>query len=309
MAAEESLFDLLASKSPEGPCLQTSYPNETFSALCIFRIQRDIASMYKEPPPGLHISADENDITKVHALVIGPSGTPYEGGFFYFLISFTPDYPIKPPHVVLKTTGGGRVRFNPNLYTNGRVCLSILGTWQGPQWSPAQTLSSLLISIQSLMNERPYHNEPGYEKEHTRGDAKRYNDVIQHESLRVAVCEMMEGKPICPPALKSRMRKLFIKSYDSYCRHVAQNIHLDGTRMKDPFRVNEGTFDYASIKERLQNIKKSIDAEKPSGSDLDGSPYHEEDETEWSIKLPVVTTTKNPKPEIEDWVGFLYEED
>lgn len=64
-----------------------------------------------------------------------------------------------------------------------------------------------------------------------------------------------------------------------------------------------------SIKERLQNIKKSIDAEKASGSDLDGSPYHEEDETEWSIKLPVVTTTKNPKPEIEDWVGFLYEED
>ena len=78
---------------------------------------------------------------------------------------------------------------------------------------------------------------------------------------------------------------------------------------QDPFGDNEGTFDYTSIKERLENIKKSIDAEKPSGSDLDGSPYHEEDETEWSIKQPVVTTTKNPKPEIEDWVGFLYEED
>ena len=36
-------------------------------------------------------------------------------------------------------------------------------TWAGPSWSPAQTLSSVLISIQSLMNEKPYHNEPGFE--------------------------------------------------------------------------------------------------------------------------------------------------
>ena len=64
---------------------------------------------------------------QVHALVIGPRATPYAGGFFYFLISFTPEYPIKPPHVVLMTTGNGRVRFNPNLYGNGKVCLSILG--------------------------------------------------------------------------------------------------------------------------------------------------------------------------------------
>ena len=73
--------------------------------------------------------------------------------------------------------------------------------------------------------------------------------------------------------------------------------------------MNEGTFDYASIKKRLQNIKKNIDAEKASASDLDGSPCDEEDETECPNQLPVVTTAKNPKPEIEDWVEFLYGED
>ena len=62
----------------------------------------------------------------------------------------------------LMTTGGGKVRFNPNLYRDGKVCLSILGTWAGPGWSPAQSLSSVLLSIQSLMNARPYHNEPGH---------------------------------------------------------------------------------------------------------------------------------------------------
>ena len=54
----------------------------------------------------------------------------------------------------LLTTGGGTVRFNPNLYANGKVCLSILGTWSGPGWSPVQSLASVLISIQSLMNSK-----------------------------------------------------------------------------------------------------------------------------------------------------------
>lgn len=64
---------------------------------------------------------------QIHALITGPFDTPYEGGFFYFLIRCPPDYPIRPPRVKLETTGNGRVRFNPNLYRNGKVCLSIIG--------------------------------------------------------------------------------------------------------------------------------------------------------------------------------------
>lgn len=56
------------------------------------------------------------------------------------------------------------MRFNPNLYKNGKVCLSILGTWTGPAWSPALTLEKVFVSIQSLLSEQPYTNEPGYEK-------------------------------------------------------------------------------------------------------------------------------------------------
>lgn len=67
------------------------------------------------------------NLFQIHALITGPFDTPYEGGFFYFLIRCPPDYPIRPPRVKLMTTGGGQVRFNPNLYRNGKVCLSILG--------------------------------------------------------------------------------------------------------------------------------------------------------------------------------------
>ena len=66
-------------------------------------------------------------VIQLHALITGPFDTPYEGGFFYFIIRCPPDYPIRPPRIKLMSTGNGKVRFNPNLYKTGKVCLSILG--------------------------------------------------------------------------------------------------------------------------------------------------------------------------------------
>ncbi|CAI9724717.1 Hypothetical predicted protein [Octopus vulgaris] len=196
--------DMLAHSNSSNwdPCHSKDWDKEKPTPQCILRIKRDIMTIYNEPPPGMCIVPDKEDITEIHALITGPFDTPYEGGFFYFLIRCPPDYPIRPPRVKLMTTGDGRVRFNPNLYRSGKVCLSIIGTWSGPSWSPAQSLSSILISIQSLMNDKPYHNEPGFEQERNVGDAKRYNDVIQHESLRVAVCDMLEERCTCPQALR-----------------------------------------------------------------------------------------------------------
>ena len=107
------------------------------------------------PPPSPPPSSLQKDITLIHALITGPFETPYEGGFFHFLLWCPPDYPMSAPKCMIMTTGGGTVRFNPNLYANGKVCLSILGTWSGPGWSPAQSLGTVLLSIQSLMNENP----------------------------------------------------------------------------------------------------------------------------------------------------------
>jgi ubiquitin-protein ligase len=63
------------------------------------------------------------------------------------------------------TTGNGAVRFNPNLYNNGKVCLSLLGTWSGPSWDPAtSTVLQILVSLQAMVFcPNPFFNEPGYE--------------------------------------------------------------------------------------------------------------------------------------------------
>lgn len=83
--------------------------------------------------------------------------------------------------------GGGKVRFNPNLYNCGKVCLSLLGTWSGSkdeQWSYASSMLQVLVSIQSLiLIPKPYFNEPGYESSMHSADGKKrsdsYNENIQ----------------------------------------------------------------------------------------------------------------------------------
>ena len=60
-------------------------------------------------------------------------------------------------------------RFNPNLYADGKVCLSLLGTWHGgdasEKWDPAHSnLSQVILSIQGMiLIPDPTFNEPGYE--------------------------------------------------------------------------------------------------------------------------------------------------
>ncbi|KAK5072636.1 hypothetical protein LTR51_005274 [Lithohypha guttulata] len=146
----------------------------------------------------LRIAKDE-DIRNLKALILGTPGSPYEYGFFEFSVKFGPDYPSKPPKVDAKTTNNGRTRFNPNIYAGGKVCLSILGTWQGElpgeEWSSAQGLESVLWSIQSLMSNDPYANEPGFEGRTTDEDKKKndaYCAKIRHETIRIAVLQKLE---------------------------------------------------------------------------------------------------------------------
>eukprot|EP00904_Undaria_pinnatifida_P002692 jgi/Undpi1/12423/HiC_scaffold_5.g02095.m1 len=103
------------------PSLRESKPSRE----CVRRVKKDIRTLMRDPVHGLFVYPDEDLVTVVHALITGPFDTPYEGGFFYFVLHCPDDYPHSPPKVRLMTTGGGAVRFNPNLYANGKVCLSL----------------------------------------------------------------------------------------------------------------------------------------------------------------------------------------
>lgn len=82
-------------------------------------------------------------------MIRGPSKTPYEDGLFLFDIQLSSDYPRSPPLVHYISYSSERL--NPNLYVEGKVCVSLLGTWMGrgtEVWGPNSTLLQLIVSIQ-----------------------------------------------------------------------------------------------------------------------------------------------------------------
>ncbi|KAJ3004182.1 UNVERIFIED_CONTAM: hypothetical protein HDU68_005244, partial [Siphonaria sp. JEL0065] len=161
------------------------------------RLQREFLDISRSPDTQLSISYDDSNLTHMHAMITGPPMSVYCLGMFDFLFSFPSDYPTNPPKVTALTTGtlSKRVRFNPNIYATGKVCLSILGTWRGEageQWSAAHGVSSILISIQSLMSDKPYLNEPGHENTKDEVVIENYNRKITHETIRVTICDRLE---------------------------------------------------------------------------------------------------------------------
>jgi ubiquitin-protein ligase len=174
----------------------------------LLRLVSEISSLKKNLPINWDTSSllrvDKKQTNMIKFVITGPKDTPYHNGIYEFHAYFPSTYPNDPPHVLLNTTDGGKVRFNPNLYANGKVCLSLLGTWsgqQGEKWNGnISTFLQVIISIQSLiMVEDPYFNEPGYEKSmHTISGKKTafsYKDKIRKENLRVSILNQLKNPP------------------------------------------------------------------------------------------------------------------
>ena len=127
------------------------------------KIMQEWKILEKHLPDSIYVRVYENRIDLLRAVIIGAAGTPYHDGLYFFDIVFPPDYPVQPPLVYYRSFG---LRINPNLYANGRVCLSLLNTWPGKKkekWNSSEsTVLQVLVSLQALvLNEKPYYNEPG----------------------------------------------------------------------------------------------------------------------------------------------------
>jgi len=221
--------------------------------MAIKRIYSDLNNIESLKSCGIFVYANEDDITKIDAIIEGPIDTPYQGGYFYFKLKFPNDYPLTSPKVLLQTTGGGTVRFNPNLYSCGKVCLSILGTWEGPSWTAGLTLSTVLLSIQSLMCENPMKNEPGFNHHNNQRELDAYNTIIRHETLRVAafsnVKKILNGISEIPTELHWGILEGFQKHVSNgYYQKVCQQYQsLDGQVMADPFGENRGKYSFSNL--------------------------------------------------------------
>jgi ubiquitin-conjugating enzyme E2 O len=154
------------------------------------KIQDEWKILEKDLPDTIFVRVYETRMELLRAVIVGPAGTPYHDGLFVFDVLFPNNYPDVPPMVYYYSGG---VRLNPNLYDCGKVCLSLLNTWNGKgneKWVPhSSTMLQVLVSIQALiLNAEPFFNEPGYEGIYKgaagKAKSKEYNEGVFILSLK-----------------------------------------------------------------------------------------------------------------------------
>ncbi|TXG68118.1 hypothetical protein EZV62_009393 [Acer yangbiense] len=119
-------------------------------AMASKRINKELKDLQKDPPASCSAGPVADDMFHWQATIMGPADSPFAGGVFLVSIHFPPDYPFKPPKVAFRTKV-----FHPNINSNGSICLDILKE----QWSPALTISKVLLSICSLLTD-PNPDDP-----------------------------------------------------------------------------------------------------------------------------------------------------
>jgi len=113
------------------------------------RITKELAEISLDPPTNCSAGPKGDNLYEWVSTIMGPGGSPYSGGVFFLDITFPPDYPFKPPKVQFRT----RI-YHCNVNSNGQICLDILKD----NWSPALTVSKVLLSICSLLTDCNPHD-------------------------------------------------------------------------------------------------------------------------------------------------------
>eukprot|EP00527_Entomoneis_sp_CCMP2396_P000462 CAMPEP_0198145116 /NCGR_PEP_ID=MMETSP1443-20131203/21054_1 /TAXON_ID=186043 /ORGANISM="Entomoneis sp., Strain CCMP2396" /LENGTH=317 /DNA_ID=CAMNT_0043808647 /DNA_START=63 /DNA_END=1013 /DNA_ORIENTATION=+ len=134
-----------------------------------YRIQRELKAFLSDPPPNLMVKVGKN--LRVWIVTMkGATNTVYEGETFRLRIAFPAQYPTVPPSVYFLPPN---IPVHEHVYTNGDICLSLLGK----DWRPTMTAQSIAVSILSILssaqskslpmdNSRHAQNKPGlYQKD------------------------------------------------------------------------------------------------------------------------------------------------
>ncbi|XP_068681369.1 baculoviral IAP repeat-containing protein 6-like isoform X1 [Montipora foliosa] len=241
------------------------------------RLAQEVSSLATSLPlsysSSVFVRCDKERLDVMKVLITGPSDTPYANGCFEFDVYFPQNYPESPMYVNFETTGHHSIRFNPNLYNDGKVCLSILNTWHGrpeEKWNPQNSsFLQVLVSIQSLiLVHEPYFNEPGYER--SRGtpagqqNSREYDANICQATVRWAMLEQLK-KP--SPCFKQVIQAHFYFKKDEILAQCEQWI-------KDSESLLSGRTVGRAISHHVQSLKQNTALLKQELAKLEPPPEH-----------------------------------
>ena len=217
---------------------------------------------------GIYFHFDESNISNVYAMLVGPEGTPYEKGFYFFKFEYPSSYPMQPPLAKYYTQGvlinpisksTYNVRFNPNLYSCGKVCLSMLNTWSGPGWVPTNTISNVLVAIQALvLNDFPLTNEPGFENSQKK-ELIKYNEIICYANIKISVLEMLKKQPLEFIIFKDKISDIFMKNINYYRNFIlSKNDEMNNLLIESPAYGMKVISDYTALLYELNSAEENI---------------------------------------------------
>ncbi|CAJ0941165.1 unnamed protein product, partial [Mesorhabditis belari] len=234
----------------------------SFNATFKRAIQKEY-KMFAELPEGIFVRAYENRLDLLHAIIVGPRGTPFDSTPYFFEIKLPDEYPNKPPKV--NFVPYSTEALNPNLYQEGKVCLSLLGTWAGKKsekWDPnISNLQQVFLSIQGLiLYLLPYWNEPG--REHSKNDpqqimaSERYNEATTMSSIQYM--ERIFESP--PPSFEAMIRNIVSSGLPDYRTRIESWFDENNSLAKPEYplpRLSKG-FQLA-LSNAVSRIQKAID--------------------------------------------------
>ena len=148
--------------------------------MALKRINKELADVGRDPPLNCSAGPEANDLFHWQATIMGPEDSPYTGGVFFLSIDFPEDYPHKPPKVQFQTK-----IYHPNISSSGEICLDILKS----EWSPALTISKILLSICSLLCDPNPDDNPLEEEiaEQFKNERNVYLDVAREWTRKYAM--------------------------------------------------------------------------------------------------------------------------
>lgn len=244
--------------------------------LRIKRIRSEIDDLFKNRLDDnfIYYDIDDENIEILKVLIIGTDNTPYKNGFFFFTIRFSDNYPLTPPKVWFYTTNS-KVRMNPNLYNNGKVCLSIINTWGNTDnWTEAMSVRSVLLSIQSMvLCDNPLKNEPGLYINKFKNN--NYNKVVEYCVCDIAILQNLKNLDINYPCennfnsnikinfncFKEKIQDHFVNNINTYVSDIKNLYFTNGNsvvKFFSPYEPTKFKCNYLEILKELIEIYNNI---------------------------------------------------
>lgn len=252
------------------------------------RITNELKKIKSSLGPNTYFKYNENDLTKFSFMLIGLKDSPYYLGFFMFNMFIPNTYPTNSPSVHFMTHYKN-FRFHPNLYENGKICLSILGTWSGEGWAQSMSMLTVIVEIQSRIGyEHPIICEPGHEKDAGIPSSIEYNQAIQYISILGTIHQLdewiqqvKEKQDFINPFGKE-MSEFFLENYNEYIKVLDTLKCVDGKKLSTMWAIQSVHINIIEAKTKVVNMKEKL--KKFDSIEID------------SISIKDIATSSSDKP-------------